>query len=140
MKIALLSVALMTSSSALGATLTDMVNHLGKYLYELKLLDRPAFKQRVTRMLGQSYYTLLIRSTQVQGPLGGTRALVYFSGIEAYNGVDSVAVVVYDMTRDAMNVWLKINGRLLSFEERPFVNTSLFPKDLNDAMQGLYRY
>lgn len=140
MKIALLSIVLMTCSFALAATLTDMVDHLGKYPYELKLLDRPAFKQRLTRLLGPSDYTLLIRNTQTQGPLSGARSLVYFFGIEAHNGGASGAVVVYDTARDAVKVWLKANGRLLTFEEEPFVNTGLFPKDLNDTIQGLYQF
>ena len=65
---------------------------------------------------------------------------MYFSGIEAHNGGASGAVVVYDTARDALKVWLKTDGRLLTFEETPFVNTGLFSKDLNDTIQGLYLF
>jgi hypothetical protein len=137
----MLLLALMSwSSCAWAATLTDVVDHLGKYPYELKLLDRPAFKQRLTRLLGPTNYTLLDKTLETQGPLSGTRNLVYFSGIQAHRGGETGAVVVYDTARDAVKVWLKANGRLLTFEEVPFVNPSLFPNDLRVTIQNLYQF
>ena len=127
------------AGAAQAGTLTDMVDHIGAYPADIKLFGRAAFKARVMKLLGKTYFDLLTLNTTVQSPITGTRIVSYFSGIRAHMGGVEVALFVYDASSDAVKVWIKTAGKVVAFDEYPFVNYQLFSKDLNAEINLLYR-
>jgi len=140
MKRVLLTLAALTlSAPASAATLTDMVDHVGAYPFQIKLFSRPAFKARVLKLLGKTYFALLDANTTVQGPITGNRIVSYFSGNQAHMGGIEAAILAYDASSDAIKVWIKTDNKVVAFDESPFVNYRLFPKELNERIDSLYR-
>lgn len=124
--------------TAQAATLTDMVDHLGAYPADIKLFSRAAFKVRVMKLVGKTYFDLLSLNTQVQGPITGTRTISYFYGNRAHMGGSEEGLIVYDSSSDAIRIWIRTDNKVITFDEYPFVNYGLFSKDLNAQINSLY--
>ena len=122
------------ASFAAAAPLTILTRHLGQYPYQLRLFAQPAFKSRLTALMGAANVRLLDLNTSTQGPLGGNTQVVYFSGNAPHMGGEEEGLLVYDVPHDALKVWIKTSGHVLSFQERGYALPASVPGDLRDEL------
>ncbi len=90
---------------------------VGRYPRDIDLWNREPLAARLHALLAARFEDLL-RNTEVQGPLLEEQGILYVTGNQQYSGGSDAAALVVDLRRDALWVWLLVDGESQVFLER----------------------
>jgi len=88
----------------------------GKYPYELKLLDDPELKSRLTKLLGVDFAAMKA-NWDVETPIEIENGILMTSGCEQHNCGGNMYYMFVDLERDNINVYHVENGERLYSEK-----------------------
>ena len=88
------------ATPALGVTLKKYV---GKYPYEVKLLDNPALKDRLKKLLGPDFAAMKA-NWNVETPIEIESGVFMASACQAHNCADNRYLLFVDLDKDNINV------------------------------------
>ena len=94
------------ATPALSSTLKKFV---GKYPYEVKLLDRPELKDRLKKLLGPDFAAMKA-NWNVETPIRIESGIFMASGCEQHNCGDNRYLIFVDLEKDNINVLHLENG------------------------------
>ncbi|MEP7075644.1 MAG: hypothetical protein ABI878_07505 [Acidobacteriota bacterium] len=90
-----------TPKPTIGATLKKSV---GKYPYEIKLLDNAELKARLQKLMGKDFADMK-QFWNVETPLEGSGKVLKASGCEQHNCGSNMYVLFIDLDTDNINVY-----------------------------------
>jgi hypothetical protein len=90
-----------TPKPALAATLRKSV---GKYPYEIKLLDIPELKERLQKLMGKDF-AVMKKVWNVETPLEVSGKVLKTSGCEQHNCGPNMYVMFFDVNTDNINIY-----------------------------------
>ncbi|MFI5185655.1 MAG: hypothetical protein ACHQF0_02960 [Chitinophagales bacterium] len=99
----------------------------GQYPYDVKLLDNPILKRRLTKMLGAKY-KFLKSIWNVETPIEINNNLFYAWAMQTHSGGDPGAVIMADLSKNVLYVGIRENARVKIYSE----DGSEAPKKLQD--------
>ena len=116
------------TTPALSVTLKKFV---GKYPYEVKLLDNPALKDRLKKLLGPDFAAMKA-NWNVETPIEIENGIFMASGCEQHNCGDNRYVMFVDLEKDNINV-LHIENGTQTYAEHGKI---ALPKKFDDEVTG----
>jgi hypothetical protein len=78
--------------------------NVGKYPYEIKLLDNPELKSRLTKLMGKDFAALR-KNWSVESPIEIESGIAKTTGCEAHNCGGNQYVLFVDLKTDDINVY-----------------------------------
>ena len=90
-----------TPKPSIGATLKKS---LGKYPYEIKLLDMPDLKARLQKLMGKDFAAMK-QNWNVETPIEISGKVLKTSGCEQHNCGPNMYVMFIDLDKDNINVY-----------------------------------
>ena len=97
----------------------------GQYPYQVKLLNNPVLKRRLTKMLG-SRFQFLKSIWNVETPIEINNNLFYAWAMQTHSGGDPSAVIMADLSKNVLYVGIRENGK-----------TKIYSEDRTEAPQKL---
>ncbi len=116
------------ATPALSATLKKFV---GKYPYEVKLLDNPALKERLKKLLGPDFAAMKA-NWNVETPIEIENGIFMASACQQHNCADNRYLMFVDLEKDNINVFHIENGTQTYAEHGKIV----LPKKFEDEVAG----
>ncbi len=90
---------------------------VGQYPRDIDLWNREPLAARLQALLGPQLADFL-RNMEVQGPLLEEQGLLYATGNKQHSGGSDAAALVADLRRDALWIWLLVDGEAFVFADR----------------------
>ncbi len=90
---------------------------VGQYPRDIDLWNREPLAARLRALLG-SQFGDFVQNTEVQGPLLEEEGLLYATGNKESSGGNDAAALVADLRRDALWIWLLVDGEAHVFLDR----------------------
>lgn len=106
---------------------------VGQYPRDIDLWNREPLAARLRALLGPQLEAF-VRNTEVQGPLLEEQGLLYVTGNQQHSGGSDAAALVADLRRDALWIWLLVDGQAHVFRDRD-VEVEL-PADVRIALEN----
>ena len=108
-----------TSKSVSNQTLKSVFqSNIGKYPTSVRLLDKPALKNRLIRLIGAQKYATMKKYWQVETPIEFSNWNFYTSGFEAHNAGENEFEISYNPETDNLCVKYIIGGRMSIYKEK----------------------
>lgn len=93
-------------------------NNIGKYPYEIKLLNQPALKNRLIKLLGSQRYARMLKYWNVETPIEFDYGNYHTVGFEAHNAGWNDYTISYNPTSDNLCVIYITDGKKQVFKEK----------------------
>jgi hypothetical protein len=90
---------------------------VGQYPRDIDLWNREPLAARLRALLGPQLDDF-VQNTEVQGPLLEEQGLLYATGNKEHSGGSDAAALVADLRRDALWIWLIVDGQAHVFLDR----------------------
>ena len=116
------------ATPALSMTLKK---YAGKYPYEVKLLDNPALKSRLVKLLGPDFAAMKA-NWNVETPIEIDSGVFMASACQAHNCADNRYLLFVDLDKDNINVFHVEHGTQTYAENGKIV----LPKKFEDEFAG----
>lgn len=111
------------TSSTVGKSLkTVFQNAIGKYPYDVKLLQNATLKARLVKLMGQSRFNVMSKNFDVETPIEFSSWNYHTTACQAHNCGNTDFEISYNPDSDALAVKYRVNGKLSVFKEKPSVN------------------
>jgi hypothetical protein len=91
--------------------------HVGRYPRDVELFDSEPLHSRLTALLGDRYFALLM-NFGTQGPISEQGSVLYALGNKPHAGGDSQAILLVDLAQDLVHVKLLEEREMSDFRER----------------------
>jgi len=104
---------------------------VGRYPREVRLFETAPLSTRLQTLLGDRT-PLLAQNLEVQGPISEEKGVVYVTGNKEHAGGSDAAIVLIDVSHDALHVWLLVGGALQEYHEKP--GTPPLPEDVQSLL------
>lgn len=101
--------AVVTPPTEFPSPLAPLREWVGQYPRDLDLWSREPLAGRLHALLGERFPTF-VENTGVQSPLLEEDGILYVTGNKPHGGGTDAAAVVIDLRRDAIWVWLLVDG------------------------------
>ena len=101
--------AVVTPPAEFPSPLAPLREWVGRYPREVDLWSREPLAGRLHALLGERF-PVLVENTGVQSPLLEEDGILYVTGNKPHGGGSDAAAVVIDLRRDAIWVWLLVDG------------------------------
>lgn len=91
---------------------------IGKYPYEVKLLERPAVSARLIKLIGERRYRFMVTNFQVETPIEFSNWNYYTTGCQAHNCGTTDFTISYNPKENNLCVKYRENGYEQIFKEK----------------------
>jgi len=132
---------LLIAAAAPGAAQSDADDSLaflgdlnGMYPDDVHLYEVPGWKTRMTALLGEEV-GLVAERLQIGTPITVEGSVAYLHGTRRDAGPADAALIVVDLERDELWVWLTVGGELRRFG--PDGDPDTVPADAAEALQRM---
>jgi hypothetical protein len=109
--------AVVTPPAGFPSALAPLRELVGQYPRDIDLWSREPLAGRLHALLGERFATFVER-IEVQSPLLEEDGILYVTGNKPHGGGTDAAVLVADLRRDAIWVWLLVDGEAEAFLDR----------------------
>lgn len=92
----------------------------GKYPRDIKLLENPLLKRRMTQLLGKNYADV-IKNFEVQSPVLSEKGIYKTTGCKSHSCPTFFTTIYYDVNTDNLNIIIDRSGKQISYQEKGYI-------------------
>lgn len=112
--------------SATTSTITkenSITKNEGKYPHDIKIFDDPEIGTRIKKVTGEKYEEI-IKNFNVETPVVSEAGIYKFTGCKQHDCPAYQTTVLYDASKDNLNVLVDQNGKITEYNENGKINYS----------------
>lgn len=118
------------ADSSAPANLNSLKKLNGKYPYNVKLLDNPALKKRLQKLLGNRF-TFLKKTWAVETPIEIKNNVFVAKGCETHNCSSTNFIIVVNFTKNILYAGVREEDKVKTYSE-----DGSMPEQLNEWAKG----